>query len=233
MNNSFLLKNIEDLEDVILDSLDIVERIENMDKIFNIVEKDLKKDYVFHIGNIIFLKETIEKFIGEILQINIKLKRISSSLKSISSDIRGEINRFSTRSFLENLRGIKENLKFFIESSDKIEKGDKNMILEYLDKSHEFVIDIKNFLKLYSTRVKNIEYKEVLDLFEDNEDLIKDNLLNNGIDNIDDEYNNLKGRINDEIYLIRDENNTSILNETLNLFKISLEIIKKNIQKIK
>lgn len=233
MDNSFLLKNIEDLEEVVLDTLDIVERIENMSKTFNIIEKDLKKDDIFHVGNIVFLKETIEKFIGEVLQINIKLKRISSSLKSVSSDIRGEISRFSTRSFLENLRGIKENLKFFIDSSDKIEKGNKNMILEYLDKSHELVIDIKNFLKLYSTRVKNIEYKEVLDLFEDNEDLIKDNLLNNGVENIDGEYNKLKSRINNEIYLIQEENNTSILNETLNLFKISLEIIKKNIQKIK
>ena len=233
MDNSFLLRNIEDLEEVVLDALDIVERIENMSKTFSLIEKDLKKDDIFHVGNIVFLKETIEKFIGEVLQINIKLKRISSSLKSVSSDIRGEVSRFSTTSFLENLRGIKENLKFFIDSSDKIEKGNKNMILEYLDKSHELVIDIKNFLKLYSTRVKNIEYKEVLDLFEDNEDLIKDNLLNNGVSNIDGEYNKLAGRINNEIYLIKEENNTSILNEILNLFKISLEIIKKNIQKIK
>ena len=233
MDNSFLLRNIEDLEEVVLDTLDIVERIENMSKTFSLIEKDLKKDDIFHVGNIVFLKETIEKFIGEVLQINIKLKRISFSLKSVSSDIRGEVSRFSTTSFLENLRGIQENLKFFIDSSDKIEKGNKNMILEYLDKSHELVIDIKNFLKLYSTRVKNIEYKEVLDLFEDNEDLIKDNLLNNGVSNIDGEYNKLKGKINNEIYLIKKENNTSILNETLNLFKISLEIIKKNIQKIK
>ena len=233
MDNSFLLRNIEDLEEVVLDALDIVERIENMSKTFSLIEKDLKKDDIFHVGNIVFLKETIEKFIGEVLQINIKLKRISSSLKSVSSDIRGEVSRFSTTPFLENLRGIQENLKFFIDSSDKIEKGNKNMILEYLDKSHELVIDIKNFLKLYSTRVKNIEYKEVLDLFEDNEDLIKDNLLNNGVSNIDGEYNKLAGRINNEIYLIKEENNTSILNETLNLFKISLEIIKKNIQKIK
>ena len=60
MDNSFLLRNIEDLEEVVLDALAIVERIENMSKTFSIIEKDLKKDDIFHVGNIVFLKETID-----------------------------------------------------------------------------------------------------------------------------------------------------------------------------
>lgn len=241
MDNKGLIKDIEDIEDNILDAIDVVDNMKDLNKRIAVIEKKFTEDFDMsdslnvHIGNIIYLKNTIEKYINETSRMNVIIGRLMNALKSSTANIKEEVSKFSTKSFIYNLEEITGGLIRFIKAKDTSYISNKNEVLEYLDRVHEMVIDTKNFVNLYRKRIEKFEDKEILIMLDENKEIILDNLFNHGTpkEMLEREYDAICSKIKSELYVFNEENNTSILTRTLSSFHDMMSIIKKNILKIK